>query len=235
MSGPPDERLSPVTHGAAGVVVWRAHLAPAADDEATAALEAADRRRLADLPAADGRRLVARRALLRRAAADLLGADPSRVRALTGAGPRRVHVDDGRCLFVSSSSSGEEGLLALADRPVGVDLERLPGPPDARDVATALLPPPERAWVLAGDADLPERLLAVWVRKEAVVKATGEGLARDLTTFVVDPVHDDAAVLSSARELHGLRTWDVAAAGHAAALAVAAGRPCGEDRTPASR
>lgn len=221
-SPPGEERLVPVP-GAGGAAVWRTLLHPAPGDAAGALLDADDRRRLADLPPGAADRLVARRVLLRRAVAHRCGGDPAAVRLLPGPGPRRVAAPDGRVLWTSATSSGEEGLVALAERPVGVDLERLPGPPDAREVALALLPPAERDWVLAGGADLPERFLAVWVRKEAVVKATGEGLARDLASFVVDPEGAGAPVRGEELEPRCLRTWGLPVPGHAAALALAHG------------
>jgi len=211
-----------------GAVVWRTRLVPAPEDERSARLDADDRRRLADLPPDAAARLLARRVLLRRAVGQECGADPDGVRLLPGPGPRRVAAPDGRVLFTSASSSGEQGLLVLAERPVGVDLERLPGPPDARDVALALLPPRERDWVLAGGQDLAARFLAVWVRKEAVVKATGEGLARDLASFVVDPGCDGALVGGQELASRRLRTWGLAVPGHAAALAT------GDDGAPAA-
>lgn len=215
----PDERLVPLP-AVAGAAVWRARLVPLAGDRAAAGPGTSDLARIAELPPAEGAALLARRVLLRRAVVASCGGDPAQVRLLAGPGPRRVVAPGGQVLFASTTSAGVHGLLVLSPRPVGVDLERLPGPADAREVAVALLPSRERAWVLAGDPQrLPQRLLAVWVRKEAVVKATGEGLARDLRSFVVDPELDDALVtghLSPQR----LRTWAVAVPGHVAALAV---------------
>jgi phosphopantetheinyl transferase len=63
------------------------------------------------------------------------------------------------------------------------------------------------------------------VRKEAVVKCTGEGLQRDLRSFLVDASAPSAEVVAPDRTPMGLRTHAVRYAGHVAALAVAGAGP----------
>src|SRR5262249_49092700 len=73
------------------------------------------------------------------------------------------------------------------DRPVGVDVEHVRDLPDAMSIADAhftaaeserlrSLPPPEQR----------EAFFRYWARKEAVIKAGGEGLERPLDSFEVD-------------------------------------------------
>jgi len=68
--------------------------------------------------------------------------------------------------------------LALAfsrERRIGIDLENRIDPGDCLDVARQCFSPWELA-KLAQGADMPQTFCAIWVRKEAVVKAAGRGL-----------------------------------------------------------
>jgi 4'-phosphopantetheinyl transferase len=75
------------------------------------------------------------------------------------------------------SHSGELALLAVSrGRPVGVDLEHPRSFRNEAGMARRICTARElRHLATAGDAD---ELLRLWVRKEAVVKATGKGLTR---------------------------------------------------------
>jgi 4'-phosphopantetheinyl transferase len=62
-----------------------------------------------------------------------------------------------------------------------------------------LLADDERAALVAlPEARRPRAFLTVWTRKEAYLKARGEGLRRDLRDFVVTPAGQPPAVRSSA-------------------------------------
>ncbi len=131
----------------------------------------------------DRRRYVARRALLR----CLLG---EKVRAAPGAlvfgwGPRGkpylVEPHRARRLGFNDSHSSGLALFALAwDRVLGVDIERLRPVPEADDIVRRTFAPEEAAEYEM--LPLSERLLGffnAWTRKEAVLKATGEGFSRE--------------------------------------------------------
>ncbi|MFF4399821.1 4'-phosphopantetheinyl transferase family protein [Streptomyces sp. NPDC001480] len=77
----------------------------------------------------------------------------------------------------SLSHSGELALLALASRPVGVDVEHLRSTLDVRRLARRFFPRGEREWV---ERDGPEAFGALWTRKEACVKAAGGRLAEGM-------------------------------------------------------
>jgi 4'-phosphopantetheinyl transferase len=100
-----------------------------------------------------------------------------------------------------------------------------PGPPDALLVSRELLAEAEHAWIVRGGASGPERFLDTWVRKEAVVKCTGEGMSRDLRSFVVDAASASAAVLAPDGTETAIRTYALPVPGTAAALAVATTSP----------
>jgi 4'-phosphopantetheinyl transferase len=218
---PAESRLRALTFPIDGVRVWVLRLERRPRDRDEGGLDAATQERLAGLRPADADRLVARRVLLRTAVADVAGCRADAVRAVDAEGPRQVETPGGDTWYVSSSSSGAVGLLAVATVPVGADIERQPGPPDALQVSRHFLPPSELAWITAAGADVAARFLETWVRKEAVVKCTGEGLSRDLRTFVVDAGVPSAPVRSPGGTPLSIRTHSVAVAGHVAALALA--------------
>jgi 4'-phosphopantetheinyl transferase len=83
-------------------------------------------------------------------------------------------------LYFSLARSGELALIAIAPRPVGVDLE---GVPQSETVAavSALLHPAERAEITAAaPAQRTDIFTRVWTRKEAYLKGVGVGVADDL-------------------------------------------------------
>lgn len=164
--------------------------------------------------------------------------------AATGVHPDRLLVDRGcpRCggqhgkpwlparpdLHFSLAHSGSCVVVAAAfDTPVGVDVEEVAGlgPADVDDLAGATLAGEERA-ALAGlpAADRTHCLTTCWTRKEAVLKATGDGLAAPVQELVVSPATARPRVLrwtgqdtQAARlSLRPLRP----PAGHVATLAV---------------
>jgi 4'-phosphopantetheinyl transferase len=86
----------------------------------------------------------------------------------------------------SLAHSGDMVIVAVAGRPVGVDVER-----DAAGCVCSLagaLHPADGAW-LAGLGE-PERhgaIITCWVRAEAVLKCTGQGIGHGLGGFPVRP------------------------------------------------
>lgn len=134
------------------------------------------------------RRAAAAQAALHALLARRLGCEASALRLARGAfgKPHLTHPEAGRGLHFNLSHSGDHALVALAaEGPVGVDIEVL----DPRVSLEDLLPAftaAERAEI--GAAPLAERrwhAWRCWVRKEAVLKALGCGLAGGLDRFVV--------------------------------------------------
>jgi 4'-phosphopantetheinyl transferase len=123
--------------------------------------------------------------LARRVLADRLDTAPAALTFLrrcrtcgrTGHGKPAL-VDGGRWEFSLSHSHGYV-MLAVSDAgPVGVDIEA--ASEQFVDIATMVRAP----WEAAATAD---ELHWLWVRKEAVLKATGDGLAVPMTSFTLTP------------------------------------------------
>lgn len=83
-----------------------------------------------------------------------------------------------------SHSARHVALAATAVGPVGIDLEPLARAAMMPEIAGNICHPIEAA-ALAGlqERSLGEELLALWVRKEALLKAAGVGLAREMASL----------------------------------------------------
>jgi 4'-phosphopantetheinyl transferase len=187
----PDERLSRVE-------VWRTNVEPSDQlaDLADIVLDAEERRRAATfVRPADRREYVTAHLLLRGLLARQLGCSPEQLRlrrapcpgcggphgrpelespAGTGAGARTQ-------LHFSLSHAGGIVLVALADRPVGVDVEAWPVETTVSAVAPTL-PVAERAAIAAASPrNRPAAFARAWARLEAYLKAVGTGIAVDLS------------------------------------------------------
>jgi 4'-phosphopantetheinyl transferase len=96
--------------------------------------------------------------------------------------------------------SGGRIVVAIAHGPdleVGVDVERIPGPDDpavATDAAGILSARELAAFRRLRPAQRDRALAVWWTRKEAVLKATGDGLAVPPSTVEVTPPSDPPAL-----------------------------------------
>ncbi len=87
----------------------------------------------------------------------------------------------GSDIFFSVSHSGDCVAIAVDDREVGVDVEKLPDK-EYLKIARRFYHPNELSYV--ENADDPARAFTrVWTRKEAYLKQIGTGIATDLTAF----------------------------------------------------
>jgi 4'-phosphopantetheinyl transferase len=144
--------------------------------------------------AADSNRCLLGAVLLRVAAARHLGVRPADVNVDRACG--RCGAQHGRPqlpgsgLNASVSHSGDIVAVAITSAgPVGVDIESVRAI-DFTTVATSVCTPAELT-----DLRVAADFYAFWTRKEAVLKATGEGLARPMTDLRVTPPGSAPALL----------------------------------------
>ena len=85
------------------------------------------------------------------------------------------------------SNSGDLALFALTrGREIGVDLEKLKPMPDGLDIAQRFFSAPENEIFAAIDESMRDvAFFNCWTRKEAYIKAVGEGLSMPLDRFDV--------------------------------------------------
>jgi 4'-phosphopantetheinyl transferase len=155
----------------------------------------------------DRRRFVVRRATLRRLLAKRTGTAPEALAFEENAfGKPRLR--SGPCF--STSHSGERMMVAIADVEIGCDLERIDPAVDWRPLAESFFAPGEQRALADREA-----FFRCWSRKEAFVKALGQGLSYPLDAFEVSVGPEPALIAGG----HG---WAIAAPdagpGYAAAL-----------------
>jgi 4'-phosphopantetheinyl transferase len=140
----------------------------------------ADRYRFAD----DRRRSIVARAATRRIAGRYLDADPRALEIVEEEHGKPVLLH--REIEFNASHSGELVALAFAkETPVGIDVEHRRHLSDALGLARRYFSAEELA-IVAAASDIDAAFLAIWTAKEAIVKASGEGIgASDLRAFTV--------------------------------------------------
>ena len=183
--------------------VWWARAA-CADPALAALLPAAERERAGRLRrAADRDRTIVAWALVRTLLGDLLGEAPGDVAierhcARCGSGdhgkPRLA--DPAAAVHFSLAHSGPHVVVAVSRAgAVGIDVECLKPNMDYRPLVRNTLTPDEAIAFGAAGA-LPRDFLRTWVRKEAVTKAVGTGIATRFETFAVSAPETDAMLLT---------------------------------------
>lgn len=122
-------------------------------------------------------------ALHRLTLARVLACDPAEVTLRRDPAGRPCLPDD--ALYTSLSHAGGAAAIAISVRgPVGIDLEPAARAEQMPEIAARIVHRAEAAEFAA--LAMPQRsaaLLALWVRKEALLKAAGIGLAREMDTF----------------------------------------------------
>jgi 4'-phosphopantetheinyl transferase len=177
--------MSRPTPDAGTLHLWHASLdRPAAGHEGLLSadeLERAERFHFAR----DRRRFVVGRGILRALLGAYLDTAPEAVQLRYGASGKPA-LADGPLRF-NLSHSGAVALFAFTtEGEVGVDVEELLPQPDARRLADHFFSPAEVATLRAVPAAALDRgFLECWTRKEAFVKARGDGLSLPLDAFDV--------------------------------------------------
>jgi 4'-phosphopantetheinyl transferase len=185
VAGAPDGDLAPGT-----IHVWLAHLEDAQrgplvsssvmseDEQARARRFVFDR---------DRRRFSAARVLLRTVLASYVGADPADLRFDTN-GQGKPSLAGGRPAPAFNLSHSQDVAVIAVSRAgeVGIDIEAIRPMEDAEAIAGRFFAPAEADRLRAVHPELrDEAFFACWTRKEAFVKAIGEGLSHPLDSFEV--------------------------------------------------
>ncbi|MBA4067366.1 MAG: 4'-phosphopantetheinyl transferase [Isosphaera sp.] len=173
---------------------------------------------------------VVGRGHLRRLLGELLGVEPAAV-PITTAGAGKPVLAGGGVHFNVTHTDGL-ALVALADRPVGVDVERVRPVANPDGLVDRFFSPAERRAYRDLPPDLrPAGFFRGWTTKEAVLKAAGLGVMRlDDFDVELDPGRPPAVLAARDPALAGgwgLSAWPPAD-GYAAAVAVRSVSPPSE-------
>jgi 4'-phosphopantetheinyl transferase len=193
--------------------IWTIDLRRMADD---AVLSDYERARAARLVMPDARRrFVAARAGLREILAQITGIDAAALAIATGQYGKPFLIGMADAPHFNLAHSGDLALVAVSDRPVGVDLEQVRPLANMAQMADMSFTDEERAvlWSL-DEAARTAAFFRLWTRKEAVMKAHGAGF-RLAKLFSVP----DAASVIVDQMPFAVRNLDIRA-GFAAAVAV---------------
>jgi 4'-phosphopantetheinyl transferase len=140
-------------------------------------------------------RFVAAHAASRLILADHLGLAPAQIRWRLGKHGKPHLVGEAAGTHANLSHSGALAALAIADRPVGIDLQRMVLGTDATAMARRYYPAGEARYVEAAGSARRRlgRFVRLWTRKEACVKAAGVRLQQGLKL----PVHAPAGSVAA--------------------------------------
>jgi 4'-phosphopantetheinyl transferase len=173
----------------AEVHVWMIDLAGAAEIGAALGLLSADERDRAGRFRfdRDRRAFILTRAALRVMLGRYLGAPPEGIRFVYGNRGKPALAGRGALLQFNVSHSGNRAALAFtAGCEVGIDVEQIRAMPDVVAIAERYFSAEERADLARVErAARTAAFFRCWTRKEAYIKATGEGLSAPLDGFQV--------------------------------------------------
>jgi 4'-phosphopantetheinyl transferase len=186
-AGSPQVSQSRVAERSRGVVepasaevhLWEVDLDPEPDEAARrfAATTDAERERAARFwRREDGDRHLSAHGALRLVLAEYLACDPLALRFATGE-HGKPFLEDTPLEFNLSHSSDLALIAVGCERQVGVDVERVRSVPDLEDLAGRVCGTDELATLAAlAEPHRAHAFLTMWTRKEALAKATGEGI-----------------------------------------------------------
>jgi 4'-phosphopantetheinyl transferase len=188
------------------VHLWRAPLRPPPEElEALArTLSAEERAQAGRFRFAEHReRFIAGRGIQRALLGRYLGVEPAALVFRSGVRgkPELDGPPAGSGIRFNVTNAGDLALFAVTlGREVGIDLEPLRPVPDARALAGSFFSAVEgEALAKVPDALLHAAFLNGWTRKEALIKAVGDGLSMPLDAFDVTLVPGEPALLLASR------------------------------------
>ena len=179
----------------------------------------------------DQQRFIVAHGVLRDLLGRYLQTQPDRISFVYNAfGKPDLSPEFGTRLKFNLSHSAGLALIAIATASdVGVDVEYIRAQSDYADIARHFFSAAECDYLIAVPSHLyPEAFLSCWTKKEAYVKACGEGLAIPLNSFSVpltsDPAHTPEDLYVASKDLVPARRWSLytlrPAPGYAGALAI---------------
>jgi 4'-phosphopantetheinyl transferase len=173
-----------------GIDLWQTGLivGSALQQQLVTTLSADEKQRAARFRSADDRRrFVVARGMLRHLLGHYLAIAPRAIEFCYG-NQGKPCVEQDADMHFNLAHAGERAAYAVSARsPVGIDIERIARSLDFERVARRFFSPNEfHALLQLPEARRRYAFYRLWTAKEAVVKATGKGLAQSLKNFEID-------------------------------------------------
>jgi 4'-phosphopantetheinyl transferase len=193
----PPAPATPFRPAADEVVVWRVALADVQTQDLSILsadeIERADRFKFADVRLS----FIQARLFLRRMLGAILKQPPADLR-FTFEGNGKPKLVDETIAFNLSHSGGEALLAVSTASPIGVDLEQIRAERDLIGLARRYFAAAEIEELLQLDpSDQVRGFYSCWTRKEAFIKAIGEGLSHPLDSFAVNLTPGEAPIFKA--------------------------------------
>ena len=188
------------------VVVAGLDVNPEVSRAALTLLSAAERQRAARFAfARERRRFTLARSRLRQLLAERLGLAPEEIEFAYGAHGKPALAPRHADLHFNVSHCEDVAVYAFArGREVGIDVEAVRPLPDADELAARFFSRVENEAYRALDArERPLGFFQCWTRKEAFIKALGEGLSHPLDRFAVSLAPGEPARILSVADAPG--------------------------------
>ncbi len=207
---------------AKGIFVCFAHLRDLPVAQMMAALSASECVRAGCIRHHEAwRQFVLTRGLLRLMLAHITGVAPASFEIDDGGGNAPYLLHNPWKVSFNVSHSHDCVAVAVGDEALGIDIERIGPDGEWVPLAQVCFHPQEQAFLAAlPEAERAEGFTGIWTRKEARIKATGEGFRTDPSRFSTVPF-DGPVSVEDGRE--GTQTWYTrplpAPAGYRAAIA----------------
>lgn len=128
---------------------------------------------------ADNRRYLVCRFVLRNLLSGYLGIHPSEIPFEVKANKKPMV----KGLEFNVSHSGDQILIAIGPEPIGIDMETIQPDFDFEPLLSDFFTKEEREQIDVHPMDALLGFYTLWTRKEALLKATGEGLTDDMQTI----------------------------------------------------
>ena len=198
-------------HLAGHIVVWMARISQAQDSlpDLQPCLDPRDRERVARFRFSEDRaRFTLGRGLLRKCVGEYLHQQPETIVLAYTNRNRPVLAQDDSIQFSISHTHDLVAVALTADARIGIDLEHIHPTPDLPELAERIL----SAQDLKTFQSLPrdEALTAffrVWTRKEAYLKARGEGITEGLQEISVSLGPEEISSVADTRDESAATTW----------------------------
>lgn len=126
----------------------------------------------------DAHQFIVTRAVLRILLADVISVPPEEITIVLPVNQKPA-LSGNQGLYFNVSHSGNQAVLAIAQQPVGIDLEEIQPDFDYLSVAEFAFSNAESASLQQSRNPLQE-FFRIWTRKEALLKGLGTGLINDL-------------------------------------------------------